>query len=120
MQTKRVARRKHSAEFRAEVVQACQQAGASVAAIAQRNGLNANVVYRWLREDAPCVDTGAGSPSAAMSGHGGFVAVQLSRRQRPRAHPRRSTPAPRHRRGELAPAGRCGLRGLAARVAWLR
>jgi transposase-like protein len=51
METKRVARRKHSAEFRAEVVLACRQPSASVAAIALRKGLNANVVYRWLRED---------------------------------------------------------------------
>ncbi|CDS51834.1 hypothetical protein [Polaromonas sp. CG9_12] len=47
-----MARRKHSAQFRAEVLQACGQTDASVAAIALRNGLNANVVYRWLREEA--------------------------------------------------------------------
>ena len=55
METKKVARRKHSAEFRAEVVLACRQAGASVAAIALRNGLNANVVHRWLSGDRPAV-----------------------------------------------------------------
>ena len=60
METKRVERRKHSAQFRAEVLQACRQADASVAAIALRNGLNANVVYRWLREDARGVAAGAG------------------------------------------------------------
>ena len=49
METKRVARRKHSAEFRAEVLQACRQEGASIAAIALRNGLNANVIHRWRR-----------------------------------------------------------------------
>ena len=52
METKRVARRKHSKEFRAEVIQACREPSTSVAAIALRSGLNANVVYRWLREDA--------------------------------------------------------------------
>ena len=31
---------------------ACRQADASAATIALRNGLNANVGYRWLREDA--------------------------------------------------------------------
>ena len=79
MQTKRVARRKHSAEFRAEVLQACRQADASVAAIALRNGLNANVVYRWLREDARCIDSGAGSHAAVSTAmHGAeFIAVQL-------------------------------------------
>ena len=78
MQTKRVARRKHSAEFRAEVLQACRQAGASVAAIALRNGLNANVVYRWLREDGRCVDAGAGSHAAVSCRPSAeFIAVRM-------------------------------------------
>ena len=78
METKRVARRKHSAQFRAEVLQACRQADASVAAIALRNGLNSNVVYRWLREDARGVDAGAGSRTAVNTRPGAeFIAVQL-------------------------------------------
>jgi transposase len=64
METKRVARRKHSAELRAQVVEACRQSGASVAAIALRSGLNANLVHRWLREDGRSRDTGADSPVA--------------------------------------------------------
>lgn len=64
METKRVARRKHSAELRAQVIQACRQSGASVAAIALRSGLNANMVHRWLRQEARSVDTGAGSAAA--------------------------------------------------------
>ena len=71
METKRVVRRRHSAQFRAEVLEACRQADASVAAIALRNGLNANVVYRWLREDA-------GSHAALSARQGGeFIAVQM-------------------------------------------
>ena len=78
METKRVARRKHSAQFRAEVLQACRQAEASVAAIALRNGLNANVVYRWLREDARGVGAGAGSHAAVSTRPGGeFIALQM-------------------------------------------
>lgn len=78
METKRVARRKHSAQFRAEVLQACRQPGASVAAIALRNGLNANVVYRWLREDGQCLDAGAGSHAAVSARPGTeFIAVQM-------------------------------------------
>ena len=64
METKRVARRNHSAEFRGQVVEACRQSGASVAAIALRSGLNANLVHRWLREDARSLDTGAGRLAA--------------------------------------------------------
>ena len=78
METKRVARRKHSTQFRAEVLQACRQAGASVAAIALRSGLNANVVYRWLREDGRCLDAGVSRHSAVTTRPGAeFVAVQM-------------------------------------------
>ena len=78
METKRVARRKHSAELRAQVVQACRQSGASVAAIALRSGLNANLVHRWLREDGRSLDTGAGSCAAVTCGPGAkFVPLQL-------------------------------------------
>ena len=78
MKTKRVERRKHSAQFRAEVLQACRQADASVAAIALRNGLNANVVYRWLREDVQGVDSGAGSHTLVNTKPGTeFIAVQM-------------------------------------------
>ena len=78
METKRVARREHSAQFKAKVLQACRQADASVAAIALRNGLNANMVYRWLREDAQCVDSGAGSHTLVNTKPGTeFIAVQM-------------------------------------------
>jgi transposase-like protein len=40
----------HSAEFKTKVVMACGQAGASIAAIALGNGVNANLVHRWIRE----------------------------------------------------------------------
>ena len=81
METKTVTRRKHSKEFRAKVIQACRQPRASVAAIALRSGLNANIVYRWLREDAGAdagVDAAAGS-LAVMGWRPGaeFIAVQL-------------------------------------------
>ena len=78
METKRVARREHSAQFKAEVLQACRQADASVVAIALRNGLNANMVYRWLREEGQCVEAGAGSHAAVSARQGGeFIAVQM-------------------------------------------
>ena len=75
METKRVTRRKHSAQLRAQVVQACRQSGASVAAIALRNGLNANLVHRWLRQDGRSLDAGAGI--AAVCAGAEFVPLQL-------------------------------------------
>ena len=46
---KRVARRKHDAGLKARVVAQCSTPGASVARVALENGLNANLVHRWLR-----------------------------------------------------------------------
>lgn len=42
-------RRRHSAEFKAQVVQACEQPGVSIAAIALHYGLNANLLRNWIR-----------------------------------------------------------------------
>jgi len=44
-------RRFYSAELKADVVQQCNQGGASVARVALHHGINANIVHRWLRED---------------------------------------------------------------------
>lgn len=50
-----------SAEFRDEVLQACRQSSAFVAAIALRSGLNAHVVHRWLSQDGRTHDGGGGN-----------------------------------------------------------
>lgn len=42
-------RRRHSAELKMEVVNACSEPGASVAGVALSFGLNANLVRQWLR-----------------------------------------------------------------------
>lgn len=41
-------RRTHSPEFKARVLAACRQPGASIAGVAQAHGVNANVVHKWL------------------------------------------------------------------------
>ena len=46
----RRAHRTYSRQFKAELVAACQQPGASIAAIAGQHGMNANVLHRWLKE----------------------------------------------------------------------
>ena len=43
-------RRNHSSEFRASSIKACQQPGISVAAVALANGINANMLRKWVRE----------------------------------------------------------------------
>ena len=112
METKRVVRRKHSKEFRSEVIQACREPSASVAAIALRSGLNANVVYRWLRAD---VDGG----SLAVMGRcpdAEFIAVQL-----PPAAAAQSTAIHLEiRRGASTVTASWPLQGAGECAAWLR
>ena len=43
-------RRRHAPQFRAQVVAACLQPGVSISAVALANGLNANLVRRWVKE----------------------------------------------------------------------
>ena len=53
-QTPRYAQRRthrtYTPQFKAELVAACRQPGASVAAVALQHGMNANVLHRWLKE----------------------------------------------------------------------
>lgn len=44
----RLRRRRHSAEFRAAVIEECLRPGVAVAAVALAHGLNANMVRRWV------------------------------------------------------------------------
>ncbi len=43
-------RRIHSDEFKAHIVAACCKPGVSSAAVAMANGINANLVRRWVKE----------------------------------------------------------------------
>jgi transposase-like protein len=45
-----VGRRRHSAEFKAELVAACRQLGVSSAAVALTHSINANLLRRWVAE----------------------------------------------------------------------
>ena len=42
--------RTYTAQFKAELVAAGQQPGVSIAALAGRHAMNANVLHRWLKE----------------------------------------------------------------------
>ena len=46
----RRSRRRHTQEFKQQVIEACLQPGVSMAAIALANGLNANLLRRWVTE----------------------------------------------------------------------
>jgi len=49
-------RRRHSPQFKAQVLAEALQGGASLAAVAQRHNLNANLVQKW-RHAAECSKT---------------------------------------------------------------
>jgi transposase len=48
---RKLPRRRHSEEMKAQVLAECAQPGASVAAVALSHGFNANVVHKWRRQD---------------------------------------------------------------------
>lgn len=73
MHTKSASRRRHSAEVKAKVLAACDEPGASVAAVAHAHGLNANLVHKWRRS----LDTRSlSSPAGVMASE--FVALPLA------------------------------------------
>ena len=44
-------RRRYSGETKAQILAECEAAGASVASVAMRHGINANVVHSWRRRE---------------------------------------------------------------------
>jgi len=61
-------RRIHSSEFKAHIVAACCKPGVSSAAVAMANGINANLVRRWVKEAevGTETDSAVGVPEPAM------------------------------------------------------
>ena len=63
--TKRI----YSADTKAELLAACSSPGASIAAIASANGMNANVLHRWLKESSrsrALIGSGAGTGATTV------------------------------------------------------
>lgn len=77
--TKTRRKRTHSAALKAEVLAACAEPGASVAAIALARGLNTNLVHKWRRQatriavKSPSATTVRLPPSAGSE----FVALPM-------------------------------------------
>lgn len=72
--SKRIVRRRHSAEVKSLVLSECAQPGASVASVALSHGINANVVHKWRRlagaaplPVASFVPVALAAPTCAMS-----------------------------------------------------
>ena len=116
MHSEQTLRRRHGGELKAQVLAQCDEPGASIAAVAQAHGLNANLVHKWRRgqRQAKAVTPTQASDALAST----FVALQLP------AQPTAPSVAQdirielrRGRQPELALQRRIGVRGLVARAA---
>ena len=59
-------RRTYTPQFKAELLNACKQPGASIAAVALLHGMNTNVLHRWLkdhRQETLLLGDGAPAPA---------------------------------------------------------
>lgn len=74
-------RRRHSPQFKAEVLKACAEPGNTIAGVAQRYGVNANLVHKWRRQlqsDSASGFVRLPDPVSADSGCGGdTVSIEL-------------------------------------------
>jgi transposase-like protein len=57
--------RRHSEEFKARVIELARRLGVSTAAVALSNGLNADMLRRWVREAGECVLSSAHKDTVA-------------------------------------------------------
>src|SRR5262245_321832 len=62
----RRSRRRHSPEFKASIIEACRRPGVSMASVALANGLNANMLRKWVIE-AEQRDAGIGAGVCASA-----------------------------------------------------
>ena len=76
MHSNAATRRRHGDELKAKVLAQCEEPGASVAAVAQSHGLNANLVHKWRRERRPQSAATEATPIDDKVA-GAFVALQL-------------------------------------------
>ncbi|WP_119157179.1 IS66-like element accessory protein TnpA [Caldimonas tepidiphila] len=80
-------RRRHSPEFKAGIIEACRKPGVSIAAVSLANGLNPNMVRKWVIDAEALPDSeverqvGFGpaseQPAAVAASTPGFVALAL-------------------------------------------
>ncbi len=75
-------KRRHSAQFKASVVLACQQPGVSLASVALANGLNATMLRKWVVDSKRStmlrtLSQGSGTGSNPSAGQPEFIALAL-------------------------------------------
>jgi transposase len=58
-----VKRRRHSPQFKAQILGETMQEGISVAAVARRHNLNANLIHKWLKNTQGAVPAAPVAPA---------------------------------------------------------
>ena len=77
---RRPVRRRHEPAFKARVVAACRQPGASLSAVALAHGLTANMVRKWVTEAGAGTSSEAGAdqlPAAAAQPCSGILSTEV-------------------------------------------
>ena len=67
-------RRTYSAEFKQQIVQACKAPDVSIASVALQQGLNTNLVSKWIR----LIDAKPGSDRSPLPNKPAFIALSCS------------------------------------------
>ena len=62
-------RRRHSLEFKRQVVSACLEPGVSLSAVALANGLNANLLRQWVKAHRAVTTQAAGASDGVPGPH---------------------------------------------------
>jgi transposase len=118
--------RRHSDEFKSRVIELARQGGGSVAAVALANGLNANMLRRWVRESEMDAASLSDPNTQAVMRAPAFIPVALADRSEhatAASLPTAATPMPELvsveiRRGATIVSA--SLPMLARSAAWLR
>jgi transposase len=113
MEEGRLGRRRHSVEFKQQVLAECARPGASVAGVALTHRINANLVQKWRRQAR---GDGRGAPRVDAT----FVPVTVSSVAAPAAPVADSDIRIELRRGATALAIRWPVSAGADCAVWLR
>ena len=79
--------RTYTPQFKAQLIAACQQPGASIAALALQHGMNANVLHRWLKEWRQGLHRLPAPTIAAAAQPAAFVPIALNCAPSPSSDP---------------------------------
>jgi transposase-like protein len=67
-------RRRHSAEFKAKLIEECRRPGVSMASVAMANGVNPNLLRNWVVHEGK---SGSSAPAIVAAPKEEFIALPL-------------------------------------------